>query len=151
MPVYLRSLHLWGQEGPSYSPSAAGPPAWLSGWSMGQACLCGCREAISFSPSLGGSGKGLAAQRAPRRTQKAWLSQCSHPRVGTHPSSYAWALWVLRTCLPALPTLASSCSGLFYGWQNRTLGVGGGDQSGDSGRGLLRPLWNQGDSPYALT
>lgn len=71
---------LQGRQRPKHLLSAAGPPARLSGRSIGHSCRStAANEATSLPPSLQGMGKGPAAQTAPGRTSRGMVFSDYHP------------------------------------------------------------------------
>ena len=107
----------WGQQGPSHLLCGAGPPAWLSGRSMGHArCFTAAGEANSCPPLLGGAEKGLATLRAPGRTSRGMASSDQPPEGGDLPCltcAPGGSGFLEPVCPPRLHR-GSSHSDLFY-------------------------------------
>lgn len=101
-------------RGASHLLFAAGPPARLSGTSMGHpGRSVAAGETNSLSPSVGGADKGSMALRAPGRTNGNGLL-----RPGALPHLCPRPLWVLRTCLPTpATTRAAPAQTCFMDWR----------------------------------
>lgn len=133
------------KEGPSHLLCVAGPPAGLSGRSMGHPCCStAAGEVNSLPPSLGGKEKRLAALRAPRRTSRGMASSDQPPEGGDLPCltcAPGLSGFSEPVCPPLSPSQQLQLRPVLWiggvGWERGTRRVGGRDQSGVSGWGPL--------------